>query len=93
MRFIGGIGQHPVAVKPSVMPSVLTSVRAVTHDMSAFSFQAQAPAQFKPGQYALIHVPGVSASRAYSMSNLPNDEGVWEFIIRRVPGGAGRSVV
>ncbi len=75
------------------MPMRLTGVRPVTHDICEFTFQAQAPARFRPGQYALVHVPGVAAPRAYSMSNLPNEEGVWQFMIRRVPGGAGTTVL
>jgi toluene monooxygenase electron transfer component len=36
-----------------------------------------------------VDLPGVSASRAYSMANLPNEAGEWHFIVRKVPDGAG----
>ncbi len=62
--------------------------RALTPDISEFRFQSADGAKFLPGQYALLSIPGVSGPRAYSMSNLANDEGLWEFCIRRVPGGA-----
>jgi ferredoxin-NADP reductase len=45
-------------------------------------------ADFLPGQYMEIGLPGTSIRRAYSMANLPNWEGTLEFLIRLVPGGA-----
>lgn len=67
--------------------------RPLTADMSEFSFRATGPAEFLPGQFATIDLPGVEGPRAYSMSNLTNDEGVWNFVIKRVPGGQGTSVL
>ncbi|WP_436785596.1 FAD-binding oxidoreductase [Stutzerimonas frequens] len=61
--------------------------RALTHDITEFSFRGPAPARFLPGQYAMLRLDGAIAPRAYSMSNLANDEGLWEFWIRRKPGG------
>jgi toluene monooxygenase electron transfer component len=79
----------PAMTQPQVTPVVFEQIRQVTHDMSEFTFRSSAPAQFLAGQYALIQVPGLSAQRAYSMSNLSNSEGLWKFIVRRVPGGQG----
>lgn len=42
---------------------------------------------FEPGQYVEISIPGTDDSRAFSLANLPNDEGILEFLIRLVPGG------
>jgi toluene monooxygenase electron transfer component len=67
----------------------LVSRRQLTSDTAEFTFAAEMPAAFRPGQYALLELPGVAGARAYSMSNLANGEGRWQFIIRRVPGGAG----
>lgn len=60
---------------------------AVTADIREFVFQAPASADFLPGQYAMLEVPGVGQARAYSMSNQPNAEGLWNVMVRRVPGG------
>ncbi|WP_174492240.1 2Fe-2S iron-sulfur cluster-binding protein [Acinetobacter sp. Marseille-Q1623] len=75
---------------PKVLPKkkkvTLKHVQFVTHDILEVHLQSDEPAQFIPGQYALIWV-NQTLLRAYSMSNLPNDEGVWVFQIRRVPEG------
>ncbi|PCI54586.1 MAG: oxidoreductase [Alphaproteobacteria bacterium] len=59
----------------------------ITHDIEAFRFKSEGPAIFKAGQYALLTSPKIEGARAYSMSNLSNDEGIWEFQIRNVPEG------
>jgi toluene monooxygenase electron transfer component len=63
--------------------------------MRQFTFQGPGAAAFLPGQYALLQADGLpgkpgdgAAPRAYSMSNGPNATGLWQFIVRRVPGGA-----
>jgi toluene monooxygenase electron transfer component len=61
----------------------------LTHDMGSFVFQTRDPAAFVPGQFAMLDLPDVEGDRAYSMANLPNDEGLWEFIIKEQPGGDG----
>jgi NAD(P)H-flavin reductase/ferredoxin len=45
-------------------------------------------ADFVPGQYMELGIPGTDIWRAYSMANLPNWEGRLEFLIRLQPGGA-----
>jgi len=59
----------------------------VTHDIKEFVFLANQPAEFQPGQYALLSFPSLGIKRAYSMSNLPNGQGEWRFQIRKVPNG------
>lgn len=44
--------------------------------------------EFLPGQYMEIGLPGTTLHRAYSLTNLPNWDGLLEFLIRLVPGGA-----
>ncbi len=66
--------------------------RPLTPDMSEFCFRTEA-ADFLPGQYAMLGLPGVEGARAYSMGNLPNGEGLWNFVIKRVPGGRGTAVL
>lgn len=67
----------------------LVERREIAPGMAEFAFHTEEPAQFLPGQYAIFHPPGVEGPRAYSMCNLPNAEGEWRFIIRKVPEGRG----
>ncbi|MCK9283838.1 MAG: FAD-binding oxidoreductase [Rhodocyclaceae bacterium] len=72
---------------PRKMQARLIAKRALTHDISEFSFATGEAAQFLPGQYALLRLEGIGQARAYSMSNLANADGTWQFIIRKVPAG------
>lgn len=67
--------------------------RSITHDIEEYRFLLAAPQRFEPGQYALLHLPGVQGPRAYSMSNVSDDGAVWEFQVRRVPRGVGSGVL
>lgn len=85
---------EPTAVeRPMRQLVTLVGREALTHDMAEFHFKASGPARFLPGQYALLDLPGVVGSRAYSMSNLPNEDGLWSFVIKRVPNGRGTAVL
>lgn len=75
--------------RPRRVAAVLERSHPLTHDMSEFRFVLERPQRFEPGQYALAYLPGVTGARAYSMSNTAGDGRVWEFIVRRQPGGAG----
>jgi ferredoxin-NADP reductase/ferredoxin len=44
-------------------------------------------AEFEPGQFMELEVPGQDIRRAYSLSNISNWEGRLEFLIRLQPGG------
>ncbi|MGZ5113124.1 MAG: 2Fe-2S iron-sulfur cluster-binding protein [Usitatibacter sp.] len=77
------------AHRPAKFTATLTAVRDITHDMREFTFQAQDAPGFLPGQYALFYLPGVAAPRTYSMSNIDDGSGRWQFIVRRVPSGTG----
>jgi toluene monooxygenase electron transfer component len=87
--------EHSVmpAFRPRRMDAVLRAQRDITSDIREFSFETDDSAEFHPGQYCLLHLPGVGAPRAYSMSNISNDQGRWEFQIRKVPGGEGTSAM
>ena len=61
----------------------------LTADMAAFRFQADGPSHFWPGQYVMMDLPGLAGARAYSMCNTANAQGLWSFIIKRMPDGAG----
>ena len=56
--------------------------------MAEFCFRTEQLADFLPGQYALLQLDDVPGVRAYSMSNLPNRNGEWHFIIKKIENGA-----
>ena len=75
--------------RPAKFAATLTGFRDLTHDMREFTFSAKSSPGFLPGQYALFYLPGVEAPRTYSMSNIDDGSGTWQFIVRRVAGGVG----
>ena len=76
-------------IRPNKVKINFVEMKMLTDDMAEFVFQSSVPAQFMPGQFALLSLPNLVSDRAYSMSNLPNEDGVWSFIIKKVPGGQG----
>lgn len=81
----------PIVPKRQRMSFV--QARSLTPDMTEFSFKAPQAADFLPGQFAMLDLSGVQGRRAYSMSNLANAEGLWNFVIKRVPGGKGTAAL
>ncbi|HSV70936.1 MAG TPA: 2Fe-2S iron-sulfur cluster-binding protein [Methylibium sp.] len=75
------------AIPPQRFAAEYLGQREVTADIGEFRFRGPGPARFEPGQYALLELPGAGQLRAYSMSNQPNDDGDWCFMVRRVPQG------
>ncbi|MGV9583501.1 2Fe-2S iron-sulfur cluster-binding protein [Nocardia farcinica] len=78
--------------RPRRRTVVVTAVRELTHDLREITFLADDPADFLPGQFAMLAPEtgagaGAPRERAYSMSNLSNPHGLWQFQIKRVPGG------
>jgi toluene monooxygenase electron transfer component len=67
--------------------------RLLSADMLELTLMRDAGADFLPGQYALLYPPGTPGARAYSMANLGNAEGRWQFIVRRVPNGCGSNAL
>jgi toluene monooxygenase electron transfer component len=57
--------------------------------MAEFFFETESSPAFLPGQFVLASLPGVVGDRAYSMSNPPQQDGNWQFIVKNMPGGAG----
>ncbi|HSG95009.1 MAG TPA: 2Fe-2S iron-sulfur cluster binding domain-containing protein, partial [Afifellaceae bacterium] len=74
--------------RPARREATLAAIRPLTHDISEFRFAVPQPAPFRPGQYALLYLPGVEGGRAYSFCNIDGETGTWAFQIKRVPGGA-----
>ncbi len=85
--------EYRPAVAPQRFSARLKGKRQLTRDMTEFTFRVGTPANFLPGQYALLYPPRTTGARAYSMANLANEEGLWQFVIRRVPGGQGSNAL
>lgn len=80
-------------IPPKRQRARLVRVRDITHDIREFRFAASEDANFLPGQYAMLDLPGVASSRAYSLANTANDLHEWHFQIRRVQQGLGTHVL
>ena len=83
--------QYEPIVSPRRQTLRYVSCTQITHNMAEFTFKGDLPADFLVGQYILLDIPTVEGSRAYSMSNLPNEQGEWRFIAKRILGGAATS--
>ncbi|WP_375211010.1 2Fe-2S iron-sulfur cluster-binding protein [Hyphococcus sp.] len=79
-------------ISPESRTVRLAKREALTHDMYEITFTSDAPAEFLPGQFVLLNIPGVEGPRAYSMCNLPGER-EWKFIVKRVQGGVGTTVL
>jgi len=78
-------------IRPRKIAAIFLSRTPLTHDLWEFTFQSEEAADFFPGQYAKLFIPGVTGPRSYSMSNTGNQEGLWQFQIKRVPAGSATS--
>lgn len=79
-------------IRPARHTGTITAITPLTHDMSEIHVTTEGPAAFIPGQFAALTLPG-GCRRVYSMSNLPNADGRWNFIVRNVPGGAASGIL
>jgi toluene monooxygenase electron transfer component len=83
--------------RPRIVPkrrrAHLIETRDITHDIREFRFLSEDAAEFLPGQFAMLDLPGIASSRAYSLSNIANGRREWHFQIRRVPHGQGTHVL
>ena len=76
-------------IRPRRQRAQLVGSRNISHDIREFRFLSEDSANFLPGQYAMLDLPGVDSPRAYSMANTGNAEGEWHFQVRRVTHGKG----
>jgi len=65
------------------------AIEPVTRDIASLRLQAVEPNtfEFKPGQYADIHIPGSDEHRSFSMATTQSTPGQIEFLIKKYPGG------
>lgn len=81
------------AIRPQRRTARLLRTAEVTHDIREFVFVSEGGADFLPGQFAFLALPGLERERAYSLANLANEAGEWHFRIRRVAGGEATSLL
>lgn len=83
--------------RPPILPrrqrAHLAAIREITHDIREFRFVADHDADFLPGQFAMLDLPGLATPRAYSVANTGNDRREWHFQIRRVMHGQGTHIL
>jgi toluene monooxygenase electron transfer component len=76
-------------IAPQRQRARLIGMHDITHDIREFRFCAERDANFLPGQFAMLDLPGLVGARAYSLANTSNEQREWHFQIRRVPHGKG----
>jgi phenol hydroxylase P5 protein len=84
------VEEDPDARKIPVRDFIGTVVAldALTHEVKGLRLALQdGPIDFQAGQYVNLFLPGIEASRAFSIANPPSDDGHVELQIRRVADG------
>lgn len=72
----------------------VSRIERLTPTIIAIHLRLDQPIHFQAGQYVQLEIPGLGASRAFSIANSPADvaeSGEIELNVRRVPGGLGTS--
>ncbi|MFT5220014.1 MAG: toluene monooxygenase electron transfer component [Gammaproteobacteria bacterium] len=59
----------------------------LTRDVIQFWVRFDRALSFKPGQFVVMNIPGLTGGRAYSMVNHSQDSHELEFIVKRFSGG------
>lgn len=78
-----------VSTTPEKHKASYVGRRDLTDDMAEFIFKIPKQADFFSGQFAMLTLPNITGDRAYSMSNIANKDGFFQFIIKRMPNGKG----
>jgi toluene monooxygenase electron transfer component len=71
--------------------ATLRNVERLGPEIRRFTFETAEPAEFLPGQYAILHL-GEKLRRAYSMCNLPGGN-ILQLIAKRYDGGIGSNAL
>ena len=72
---------------PSFSRGVIRNLNALTHDVTCFSIELDAPCVFDAGQFMLVQVPGVPGFRGYSMVNFERGARRLDFVVKKKTGG------
>ena len=75
------------ACRADALSGTVRAVRPLTHDVSAFDVELEAPCDFDAGQFMAVKAPGVGGMRGYSMVNFDPRARRLEFIVKKKPGG------
>ncbi|WAM19413.1 FAD-binding oxidoreductase [Rhodococcus sp. JS3073] len=67
----------------------VTGIEPMTKDIVSLRLAPVEPEtfEFKPGQYADLHIPGSDEHRSFSMATTQSTPGQVEFLIKKYPGG------
>ena len=78
-----------VTAPPTQQQGRVTGLTVVADEVMHLKVEldGETPANFDPGQFVRITVPGTDRRRAYSPANIANWDGALEFYIRLLPGG------
>ena len=71
--------------------ATLRNIEELGPEIRRFTFETAEPAEFLPGQYAILHL-GEKLRRAYSMCNLPGGN-ILQLIAKRYEGGIGSNTL
>ncbi|MGJ5036112.1 2Fe-2S iron-sulfur cluster-binding protein [Bradyrhizobium sp. HKCCYLRH3059] len=71
--------------------ATLRGIDDLAPEIRQFSFETAEPIDFRPGQYAILHL-GNGLRRCYSMCNLPGST-ILQFIAKRYDGGTGSNAL
>ena len=68
-------------------------IKDLSPTIKGIRLEIDRPMQFQAGQYVNIQLPDIEGTRAFSIANSPNEEGIIELHIRKVAGGAATTYV
>ncbi|AXQ22878.1 phenol hydroxylase [Acinetobacter wuhouensis] len=68
-------------------------IKDLSPTIKGIRLQIDRAMQFQAGQYVNIQLPNIEGTRAFSIANSPNEEGIVELHIRKVEGGAATTYV
>ena len=77
----------PGACQLAAMSGSVSSVRPLTHDVTAIDVALDSACDFDAGQFMAVGAPGVPGMRGYSMVNFARRAKTLEFVIKKKPGG------
>lgn len=77
----------PGACPVGARAGTLRGMWALTHDVSAFDVELDAPCEFEAGQFMALGAPGVRGMRGYSMVNYDQRAKRLTFVVKKKPGG------
>jgi propane monooxygenase reductase subunit len=87
-ELLGGIPIQDVRTR-------VMAVEPMTRDIVSLRLKPIEPAafEFKPGQYADLHIPGTEEHRSFSMATTQSSTDDVEFLIKKYPGGKFSSLL